>query len=351
MDIRSVKALGLALALGVTGFSAQTAVADEGRFYVLPGIQWMDFDSDRRADDDTGYMVGLGYGLTENWAAELNFTSLKFNSMIGRDRLRSYRLDALYKLDNSIGSLSPYFVGGVGHNEFRRAGEDTNINLGAGLSYRINDNVAWRAAGRTFYGFDNHTYDFGIDTAVVFYLGSGSGSSRVEASPTPTAAPTPVAIVDSDGDGVPDDRDECPNTPRNYAVDERGCPILIEEVSRIQLAVQFEFDADEVRPQFYDDIRRVADFLNEHDDVIATLEGHTCNMGEEGYNQQLSERRANAVRQTLIDRFNVSPARIRAVGYGEARPVASNDTLDGRQRNRRVESSMSTTVQRPQLRN
>lgn len=350
MDIRSVKALGLAVALGLTGFSAQTSVADEGRFYIAPGIQWMDFDSDRGGDDDTGYSVGLGYGLTDNWAAEFNFASIKFDGLVGRDRLRSYRLDALYSLDNSIGSFSPYFVGGIGHNEFRRTGEDTNLNVGAGLNYRINDNVAWRTAARTYYGFDNHTYDFGIDTAVVFYLGSGADSARVEPSPAPSS-PAPVAIVDSDGDGVPDDRDECPNTPRNYAVDDRGCPILIEEVSRIELAVQFEFDADEVRPQFYDDIRRVADFLNENDDVIATLEGHTCNMGDADYNQQLSERRANAVRQTLIDRFNVSPSRIRATGFGEAQPVASNDTVEGRQRNRRVESSMSTTVQRPQLRN
>lgn len=342
MDRMTFKALTLALAMGATGFAAQSASADDGRFYIVPGLQWMDFDSQRQSDDELGYNLGIGYGLTDNLATELTYSRINMNTSFGRDRLRAYRLDLVYNLDNTIGTLSPFFVGGIGDTKFD-TDKDTTINLGAGLRHRFNDRVEWRAAARTFFGFDDGTYDIGIDTGLVFHLGAAP-APRVEAS-------APPVVADSDGDGVPDDRDACPNTPRNYAVDERGCPIMLEEVARITLNVQFDFDQAVVKPEYFDDIRQVADFLAEHDDVVATVEGHTDSTGTDEYNQGLSERRAAAVRQVLIERFNVSPARISSVGYGESRPVTSNATSEGRAQNRRVEGAMTATMQRPQLRN
>lgn len=343
MDRISFKAVTLALAIGAAGFAAQSATADEGRFYLVPGVQWMDFDSARQSDDETGYNVGVGYGLTDKLSTELTYSRINMSTLAGRDRLRAYRLDLVYNLDTSVGKLSPFFVGGIGDTKFD-TNKDTTLNLGAGLRHRFNDRVEWRASARTFYGFDDGTYDFGIDTGLVFHLGAAP-APRVDATP----APAPIA--DSDGDGVPDDRDACPDTPRNYAVDERGCPIMLDEVARITLSVQFDFDQAVVKPEYFEDIRRVADFLAANDDVVATLEGHTDSTGTDEYNQQLSDRRAAAVRQVLIDRFGVSPARISSVGYGESRPVTSNATSEGRAQNRRVESAMTATLQRPQLRN
>ncbi|OFE11641.1 hypothetical protein PHACT_14065 [Pseudohongiella acticola] len=344
MDNKSVKVLSLAIALGALGMSAQSAVADEDRFYITPGVQWMDFDSERQSEDEFGYTVGLGYGLSDNLALELSHANIKMNTLAGLERLRSIRLDAIYKLDNSVGVLSPFFATGLGHTHFH-SNDDTTLNAGAGLSYRFNDRVEWRASARTFYGFDDGTYDFGIDTGLVFHL----GSSRTAAPVAPTPAPAP-AVVDSDGDGVPDDRDACPDTPRTYAVDDRGCPIMIEEVARIELNVEFEFDKSEVRPAYFDEIRRVSDFMDANEDTVAALGGHTDSVGTEAYNQELSQRRAAAVRQVLIERFNISPARITSNGYGESQPVANNATAAGRERNRRVESVLSSTVQRPQMR-
>ncbi len=346
MDCTSLKAVTLALAIGAAGFAAQSASADEGRFYVVPGLQWMDFDSDRQSDDELGYNIGAGYGLTDKLSTELTYSRINMSTLAGRDRLRSYRLDLVYGLDNTIGKLTPYFVGGIGDTKLDTE-KETTVNLGAGLRHRFNDRVEWRAAARTFYGIDDRTYDFGIDTGLVFHLGSTQEAPRVAASPAPAA---PV-VADADGDGVPDARDACPNTPRNYAVDERGCPIMLDEVARLTLNVQFDFDQAVVKPEFFEDIRRVADFLSENDDVVATLEGHTDNTGSDEYNQQLSERRAAAVRQVLIDRFGVNAARISSVGYGESRPVTANNTAEGRAQNRRVESAMTATMQRPQLRN
>ena len=66
------------------------------------------------------------------------------------------------------------------------------------------------------------------------------------------------------------------------------------------------------------------------------LEGHTDNMGSDAYNMNLSRRRVESVKKYLVDKFNISASRISTVGYGESKPVSSNDTAAGRQRNRRV---------------
>ncbi|TFH70793.1 OmpA family protein [Gammaproteobacteria bacterium LSUCC0112] len=351
MDRKTFKALSLALAIGAAGVAATAASADEGRFYIAPGVQWMDFDSDRQSRDETGYNLGIGYGLSDNLSTELTYSRISMNTLAGRDRLRSLRLDLLYKFDNKIGALSPYFVGGLGDADLN-AGKDTTLNVGAGFSYRLNDIAEWRTAARTFYGIADRTFDLGIETGMVFHLGSAAPAARVEPSAAaPSTAPATAVVADADGDGVPDGRDACPDTPRNYAVDARGCPIMTNEVARIDLTVQFDFDQSVVKPEFFEDIRRVADFLAANDDVVAVVEGHTDSAGSDEYNQSLSERRAAAVRQVLIERFGVSAARVTSVGYGESRPVTSNETADGRAQNRRVVGSMTATMQRPQLRN
>lgn len=121
---------------------------------------------------------------------------------------------------------------------------------------------------------------------------------------------------------------------------------MLEEVARIAMTVQFDFDRAVVKPEFMEEIRALADFLKANTDVTAVLEGHTDSVGTEQYNQGLSQRRVNAVRQVLIDQFGIPAARLRAEGFGEARPIASNDTPAGRAQNRRVQSVISATLQR-----
>lgn len=316
MSFKRISVLGISLVTAAFVTVAPPATADEGRFYVVPGAQWMDFDSDRGLSDDWDFSLGAGYGITDNVALEIAATriTMNANNLAGRDRLRQIRLDLIYNVDNSIGRLAPYFVAGMGDNSFRELSNEGIVNFGAGLSYRFNDRFSWRTGARTFYGLDSRAYDFGIDTGLVIRLGPDR-TPRVEPTPPPVVEPEPQ-------------------------------PRIVEEVLRIELAVQFEFDRSYVQPQYYADIRQVADFLAEHPNTVAELGGHTCNIGTAEYNQGLSERRANAVRQVLIDEFGVSPNRVTAVGYGLTQPVASNNTDEGRQRNRRVESVISTTVQR-----
>lgn len=145
-------------------------------------------------------------------------------------------------------------------------------------------------------------------------------------------APAPVVVaagpMDSDGDGVPDDIDQCPDTPKGARVNDVGCWIMSDDT------VQFDFDSAVIRDTTMLDEALV--ILLKNPDLTGEIAGHTCNIGSKAYNQGLSERRANAVRDYFIKK-GVAAERMRAVGYGLNRPTASNDTEEGRRKNRRVE--------------
>jgi OOP family OmpA-OmpF porin len=116
-------------------------------------------------------------------------------------------------------------------------------------------------------------------------------------------------------------------------------PPLKEKVT-MSLNVEFDTDKAVVKDIYYNEIKKVADFMKEFPETNVTIEGHTDAIGSQEYNQDLSERRAKSVRQYLIDEFGMDGSRISAVGYGEDLPVDTNDTEDGRQKNRRVDAVM-----------
>ncbi len=105
---------------------------------------------------------------------------------------------------------------------------------------------------------------------------------------------------------------------------------------RFSCALLCATDSDSLAPGAYDRMRSLATTLNNYPKSDVLIKGHTDGVGEESYNQRLSEQRADRVRQFLIAE-NVSPARITAIGFGESMPLATNNTPEGRQQNRRVE--------------
>jgi OOP family OmpA-OmpF porin len=149
--------------------------------------------------------------------------------------------------------------------------------------------------------------------------------TKVFLAPAPVVAVTPL---DSDGDGVPDDIDQCPGTPAGAKVNDVGCWHLAGDT------VQFDFDSAVINDTSLLEAALV--IMKENPEITGEVAGHTCSIGPEAYNQGLSERRANAVRDWFIQN-GIAAERLRAVGYGETRPIASNDTEEGRRKNRRVE--------------
>ncbi|OZB34914.1 MAG: hypothetical protein B7X51_00170 [Pseudomonas sp. 34-62-33] len=118
--------------------------------------------------------------------------------------------------------------------------------------------------------------------------------------------------------------------------------VVVEPVEavRVELDVKFDFDKAQVKQESYGDIKALADFMKQYPQTSTVVEGHTDSVGSDAYNQGLSERRANAVRDVLVNQYGVESGRVQAVGYGESRPVADNATADGRAINRRVEAEV-----------
>ncbi|MDX1733561.1 MAG: TolC family outer membrane protein [Halioglobus sp.] len=110
----------------------------------------------------------------------------------------------------------------------------------------------------------------------------------------------------------------------------------------LEVQVRFSFDSADIAAAYDDEIARAAQVIRENPGVRVTVEGHTDSTGDDDYNQWLSERRAQAVRQLLLDKHGVSAGQVVAIGHGETKRVTSNATVEGRRKNRRVEFILDT---------
>lgn len=144
--------------------------------------------------------------------------------------------------------------------------------------------------------------------------------------------------VDSDGDGISDHLDQCPDTRQGLTVDNKGCPISMT------LSVEFDIGKEEIQPKHYDELARGAAFIKKNAGQKILIAGHTDSTGTAAYNQALSQRRADSVRDYLVKKFKLDASRLFARGFGESAPVAGNDTAEGRQLNRRVELSCCSII-------
>lgn len=159
----------------------------------------------------------------------------------------------------------------------------------------------------------------------------------IEPMPVPVIVPVPaiaVAVTDTDTDGVQDFGDSCPNTQPGVAVDDVGCDLFVGVIE----GVNFNSGSADLTQGAQGILSRVVRTLGEYPSVRLTIMAHTDNQGDDGANKQLSKQRARSVAVYLVQN-GVSANRLKAYGYGENRPVDTNDTADGRLRNRRVEFS------------
>lgn len=342
----------VSLAIAVSCLGATVALADAGQFYIAPGLQKMNYDAEVGLDNDIGYVIGIGYDFTSRLSAEFSVMDLNPETKAKRELDQDlWKIDVLYGLDFDLGRFKPFVVSGLGNSNID--GENDSIwDIGAGLRLPLNERWTWRTSIRNYYalGRDFEDQDFGIDTTLVYRLGGSRKSMASSNEPPREGIQEVVAVADADRDGVPDANDLCSDTPRSYAVDKDGCPIAIEEVARVELLVNFDFDRSEVKEQYLPEIERVARFMEQYPDRVVELEGHTDSRGTDAYNLGLSQRRAEAVMAELVGRFGISPSRVSAKGFGESQPIGSNDSAQGRAENRRVITVVIKTLQRYQTR-
>ncbi|MCB0539022.1 MAG: OmpA family protein [Bacteroidetes bacterium] len=148
-------------------------------------------------------------------------------------------------------------------------------------------------------------------------------------------------FADDDKDGVINKEDKCPNTPGPK--ENNGCPIIEKEVEEaLDLAfknLEFETGKSIIKKSSYSSLDNLTQILKDHPDYRLLVEGHTDSVGSAESNMTLSQARANAVKDFLMKK-GVSGDKIITKGFGETKPVASNDTAAGRQENRRVEMTI-----------
>jgi outer membrane protein OmpA-like peptidoglycan-associated protein len=156
-------------------------------------------------------------------------------------------------------------------------------------------------------------------------------------APIPKPVPPPVQTVvikDSDGDGVEDSKDKCPDkkgTKENF-----GCPDIQARLNELAKMVFFKTASAELSPAALKPLNEAVEILNEYPNTTLAIEGHTDNRAGAAYNKDLSQRRANSVKAFFVGKGLKESRFTSVVGYGLERPIATNDTEEGRALNRRV---------------
>lgn len=276
------------------------------------------------------YGAGASYFLTDDVSLGLSYgeySDLKSKNRItengGHKKIKGSltSLDATYHFGQPGPGLRPYVSTGLAHQSIGQAerggrAHSTIANLGAGVKYYFGENFFARAGVDGMYNLSKHDAEWMAGVGVG--LNFGGSPRQVAVAPTPAPAPEPAPV---------------------YVEEE-----VALEVVRVELDVKFDFDKARVREDSYADIKNLADFMKQYPQTTTTVEGNTDSVGTAQYNQKLSERRANAVRDVLVNDYGVAANRVSSVGYGATRPIASNATAEGRAQNRRVEAAVEATV-------
>lgn len=152
-------------------------------------------------------------------------------------------------------------------------------------------------------------------------------------------------FTDADFDGIQDHADNCFDTKPGQKVNASGCTILGASLLSINVDVQFDHNSSVVRERYNSVLEELAKSINHLNPEQVEIAGHTSIVGGEAYNQKLSERRANAIKNALIERFNIQPTILTAVGYGESMPIAAGDNEEAHTLNRRIEAHFKSSVQ------
>ena len=150
--------------------------------------------------------------------------------------------------------------------------------------------------------------------------------------------------IDSDKDGIRDEQDNCPNTHTNVKVDSKGCALYSEKSVAITMNVTFENNSAKVKPAEVNDIHRLADFMKEYTNTSVVIEGHSSAIGAEAYNLNLSQQRADKVKEILVNEFSVDASRLKTKGLGETQLIATGNEHEDHELNRRVIAKIETIV-------
>lgn len=240
--------------------------------------------------------------------------------------------------------LSPVIGAGLGVvdiSDYDPGNLKLGVKLRGGLEYALTNalslglNVDYQHVNKMLFSDNLPTRNAHVIAAragITWYFG---GAAAVAAAAT-TAAVTNVMVndPDSDKDGVSDKKDRCPMTATGVMVNAYGCAQA--EKATVKLNVQFASGKSELNPSYDSDLKDISDFMKEHPTTKIQIQGHTDNTGSKALNKKLSQSRADAVKNYLVNTLGADASRLESVGHGDEMPVSENTTVAGRQENRRV---------------
>jgi len=363
-----------------------TVIADEipEQYFYFGGHiseNWLDVGDhiDQNTSENEVTLPGaqMGYRFNRDWSVQGWWERNNSNTDIGGGSDINIAHGALRKHFAGNSAFEPYVGIGAGELRFEPTSNSSDDNaetigtMEAGFQTLLHPHFMLDVGARPYYSFDAERWDAEVYAGLNFIIG---GSSEKE-----EPAPVENVVSDSDGDGVPDERDqcantpagaqvdatgceldddndsivnsmdECPNTPAGALVDDKGCQKYLDKDVKETLYVEFGHDKAEVRQTSYPSLENLAEGMRQYPSANLVLEGHTDSTGSAAYNKKLSQQRADAVKTVLVDHYNVSADRITTVGYGEEKPIADNKTSEGRAENRRVETIMKATTKEAQF--
>src|SRR3989338_156194 len=302
--------LGVVIGSLIASASLQALAQGQGAVEVEGFAKKEIFDSARDFKNNGNLFGGsIGYFLTDDVELRLAYDEVhNARAEDGRNiKGSNTALDALYHFNAPGDMLRPYLSAGfsdqsIGQNGDNGRNGSTFANLGGGAKLYFTENFYARAGVEAQYNIDQGDTEWAPSVGIGLNFGGGS-------KPAEAVAETVAEVcADSDNDGVCDNVDKCPDTAANVTVDADGCPAAAEVV-RVELDVKFAFDKAHVKEESNGDIKSLADFMTQYPQTNTTVEGHTDSVGTDAYNQGLSERRANAVREVLVNQYGVQGER------------------------------------------
>lgn len=352
---------------------ASIAMATEYNWEITPlaGINMSD-DKTLSLNANDMYGVEIQYnGYDFPLKPELSYTigeaDLSYPTALQDDAaVKRVALNGVYDFDK-IDKVTPLFKTGIGYEDIEGGNDTPFFDIGLGVKAPFTDSIALKL--EALYILSSNASNLALLAGLNFSFGEKAQKEVPVAAAVaaPIAAPITAAVIDGDddNDGIKnsldkcpnsptgktvntegcfvdgdDDKDsvlnasdKCPNSPLNAKVDKTGCPIMLN------LHVNFALNSAVVDTSASNDIQKFADFLNMYPHYNANIVGHTDNYGTESYNQSLSEERANAVKEIIIQK-GIQPNRIFTSGKGETSPIASNDNQEDRLKNRRIEAEL-----------
>lgn len=297
------KALALSLALCTSVFAANNL------FEITPEVGGsFHIDSNTYGNQDLTYGLKFATRVAPTWLAEAGYNRISdadYKNNLGFTDVDRYFINLIKEFEIEDSKTTPYILGGIGYEYLNNNANSMDSAIfgqyGVGLRYAMAEYLHLKTELKHLASLDGRS---DIVATIGFSIPFGTYAKEVE-------------VVEE--------------------------AVVIEEPKTHihTFSVQFPTDSAIVAPQYNAEIKDFADSLKENPNQAAIIGGHTDSTGSDTYNQKLSQKRANAVKDAIIAE-GVEAERLEAKGYGEARPIADNATKEGRAKNRRVEAEIFT---------